>query len=374
MRIAVPAFITMVALAPQSLCADVVHRRAGMPSVEGRIVKFDDAGITVDRKLPQAEFIRWDFVRDFQIDRVEPGLAPYREIAANLWRARTRLERQDFAMAEPIFERLFQRYRGQTHETSLVVAEGLLRCRLMRGANDAAVIPALEAIRMRRALNSTAPIFAGLPPLFDEVTSLCTQLPPAWVVTAALVQLERELAVYNAGTDTTVASMATLYLKAVRHHIGTRQDEQQRTLAADHPGVAYLVLIVDVFDPAPYKREAARDWLLRNVADAPPWQAAWSCYFAGQSRLAETESAQHDGGMVNLACVPARYGEAQSFLAGLAIARLAEACDALGESAAAASLRTELQVRFPAHPVLATFKRSVAGATARPFSVEKESL
>ena len=361
-------------LTHQSLRADVVHRRAGMPAIQGRIVKFDDAGVTIDRGASQPEFVRWDFVRDFQVDRAEPGLAPYREISVSLWRARTRLERNDFALAEPIFERLFQHYRGQSNEASLLVAEGLLRCRLIRGANEAAVLPALEAIRMRRTIKPASPIFAGLPQVFDDVTSLCSQLPPVWVVSSELVQLERELSVYNAGIDTTVASLATLYLKAVRHQIGAGQDEQQRTLAADHPGVAYLTLIMELHDPAPARRAAACDALLRDSPNAPPWQAAWNAYFIGVSRLAETDATPHDAGLVNLATVPARYGEAQPYLAGLAIARLAEACEIAGEAAAAGSLRNELLVRFPTHPVLATMKRSVAILNARPLSAVKESL
>jgi hypothetical protein len=367
-------FVSVISGHAIESAADVVHRRAGMPSVEGRISKFDDAGVTVERGLPQPEFIRWDFVRDIQIDRAEPGLAPYREIAANLWRARTRLERLDAALAEPIFERLFQRYRGQSHETALIVAEGLLRCRLMRGGNDAAVIPALETIRIRRAIKSAGHAFAGLPAIFDEQTSLCIELPPVWVMSTGLAPLERELSTYNAGTDTTVAALANLYLKALRHQIGARQDENQRALAADHPGVTYLAAVVDLHHPDPQMRAASREFMLRDVNAAPPWQAAWARYFAGDSLLAEADTALHDAGMVNLAYLPARYGEAQPYLTGLALARLAEQCDSAGESAAAKSLRNELLVRFPHHPALATVKKTAANVTGHSFAVQKESL
>lgn len=336
---------------PRRLClADVIHRRIGMASVEGRIVKFDDAGVTVERGLPQPEFIRWDHVRDFVIDRPEPGLEPYREIAANLWRARTRLERHDAVLAEPLFERLFDRYRGQTHETALLVAEGLLRCRLLRGANDAAVIPALETMRIRRAIQTALPIFSGLAPIFDEQTSLCVELPPAWVVSTNLIHLERDLPAYNAGTDTVVASIANLYLKALRQQIGARQQEQ-RTLAAEHPGVAFLSSLLDANDADDQTRAAARQALLAAVDAAPAWQAAWSRYVIGVSFLAESDSTHHDAGMVNLAYLPARYGEAQPYLTGLALARMADACETAGETAAANSLRNELLARFPHHPV-----------------------
>jgi hypothetical protein len=366
------AFIILVVAIAQNASADVVHRRAGMPSVEGRITKFDDAGITVDRRMPEPEFIRWDFVREIEIDRTEPGLQPYREVAANLWRARTRLERQDAALAEPIFERLFQRYRGQTSETALLVAEGLLRCRLMRGANDAAVIAALETIRMRRAIKPASQSFAGLAPIWDEQTSLCVELPPVWVMSNSLVQLERELAAYNAGNDTTVAAMANLYLKAVRYQIGVRQDSDQRTLSAEHPGVALLSGIVELHNPEPQRRAAAREILLRDLHAVPAWQAAWACYFTGASLLAESDPAQHDAGMVNLAYLPARYGDSQSYLAGMAMANLADACDAEGESAAAASLRNELFARFPQHPALSTTKRAAVNSNVTSRTAEKE--
>src|ERR1043165_1581706 len=176
-----------------SFAADVVHQRGGAASLEGRIVTIDDAGVTIQRDFPQPDFIRWDLVRDVVMEHRDPALEKYREDAANLWRARTRLERHDEAMAEPLFEQLFGKYRARTHETALLVAEGLLRCRLARGANESAVIPALETARLRRALPNASKVFSTLPAVLEPRTSLCPWLPPAWVVSPVLTKMEREL-------------------------------------------------------------------------------------------------------------------------------------------------------------------------------------
>ena len=360
-----------------SVGADVVHQRDGLPALEGRIMRVDDAGITLDRNYAEPDFIRWDRVRDVRTDRTDLKLQTYLDEAAKLWRARTRLERNDAAMAEPLLESLFQRYRGQSNDTALLVAEGLLRCRLARGAQDLAVIPALEIARLRTVVKGSGTAFPTLPSVFDDRTFLCTQLPPVWLSdTTSLVKLERELAAYESGTNTIVASLAAMYLHAVRHQIGMRVDEEQRVLAADHPGVMFLRSIVDAGSSDAMRRNAARLALARELPSLPEWAQAWSSYFIGMSLMAEPGVGRQEQGLVNLSYIPARFAAVQPYLAGVALAKLADACDAWGDASAASSLRTELATRYPRHPALASLRTPASSsqpATAPQAPVEVNS-
>lgn len=352
---------------------DVVHRRGDLPAIEGRIVQIDDGGLTVDVGAGDPQFVRWDLVRDVVTDEPNSIVDRYREDAENLWRARSRLERNDAALAEPLFERLFEKYRGQTNETAIVVAEGLLRCRLARGAHDAAVIPALETARLHRAIRHAPSAYASLSPVMDERTSLCTFLPPAWVTTPMLIKVERDLGAYNAGTDTVVAAFAVLYRRAAQQQLAIRVDESERVLAADHAGVALLRMMVELGSSDPARRTTMRAAALRGTASAPNWMQAWTYYFVGLSLMQESDPAQHNRGLVTLAYLPARFGVVQPHLTGLALAKIAEACDASGQLDAASSLRIELATRFPHHPVLASIKRKPAHIHDRNVELSKES-
>ena len=176
MRIAL-YFVLVIAASAR---ADLVERRGSEPPVEGKITRIDDAGVTVRSDLGAFHFVPWDRVRHVEAKEQDPLLARRMETATRLWRARSRVERHDTTLAEPILERLFERYHGQTHETALVVAEGLLRCRLAPGDHVRAVLPALETARLRRA-DVTTDSYANLTAVIDESTSLCPLLAPAWL-------------------------------------------------------------------------------------------------------------------------------------------------------------------------------------------------
>jgi hypothetical protein len=85
----------------------------------------------------------------------------------------------------------------------------------------------------------------------------------------------------------------------------------------------------------------------------------------------ESDSAQATRGLVYLSYLPSRFGDSQPFLAGWSLAKLADWCDATGESAAAASLRHELMTRFPLYSSSAR-QRVPAGAVSH-FQSFKET-
>ncbi len=90
--------------------------------------------------------IGWDRVREVT-GPLATEASKFTSTAEKAWRARARLERGDWVAAEPLFEELFSEYRTRTGPTALTVAGGLVRCRLMRGAQTAAVEPWIAWLR-----------------------------------------------------------------------------------------------------------------------------------------------------------------------------------------------------------------------------------
>jgi hypothetical protein len=356
---------------PTDRPSDVVIRRDGLEPLVGQIISVEDAGVTI-RTLPAggrvgtSQLLPWDRVREVRQRLPHPNLEEYLAMAEQLWRARSRLERNDAALAEGLFEQLFERFRGQAHETALIVAEGLLRCRLERGANELAVLPALEVVRLRRAGLETDR-FRMLVPIFDADYDLCPTLPPAWMDVRTtqtstmnssggshlLIRLDRELARYEAHDDEVVAAIAVLYQHALRnlHDVGQESGRVPADVRAAqrHAGVRLLRDIVTLTEreaAASDRRRAAETRLQRQIDDGHPWIEAWVRYFEGVSLLAGDE-ADGDRGVAVLAHLPARFDRSQPYLTNLALQRMAAHLEARGRTEQAASMRAELARRFP---------------------------
>jgi hypothetical protein len=271
-------------------------------------------------------------------------------IAEDLWRARSRVERHDTNLAEPLLHRLFfERYVGQTSETALVVAEGLLRCLLARQEHALAIIPALEVARLRRA-NIATESYSRLPPIYDPALALCPDLAPAWVPGRSVDRLSRELADYDAKGDSVVAAISMLYRAAAMQVSGQPADVPAIASLPAHPGVALLHHMVQC---APGRGEASVDAvqsLVARLSELPEWGQAWARYRLGVTMLAADDRATQDAGLVQLLHVPAQYGRRQPYLAGLALSRTALELSNRGETSAAAALLSELARAYPDHP------------------------
>jgi hypothetical protein len=334
--------------------ADVVERRGAAPGIEGEITAIDDAGVTVRSPLGAMHLIAWDRVRRLETDFEDPTLARRMETAVDLWRARSRVERNDTMLAEPLLERLFERYRGQTHETALVVAEGLLRCRIARADHVLAVVPALEVARLRRA-GVTTETYSALPPVFDSTHGLCTVLAPVWLPSPLLGSLAHDLASYEAGAgegeDDVVSALARLYRQAVLEALERGGGGPALEVTSDHPGVALLGLLNGCSDADPDRRRSAREKLTRMIPSLPGWAEAWARFCIGRSLVAEGAIANKQQGAVSLIHLPARFGRSQAFLAGLALAHASWALEQAGASGDAADLLAELGKSYPRHPL-----------------------
>lgn len=331
----------------------VVHLRDGRPSQTWPIVTMDDAGVTVRLANGDLQVIPWDLVRDLEPDASDPQLAAKLEGARELWRARVRLQRNDPSLAEPIFERLFERYRGQSNECALIVAEGLLRCRLARGAQEMAVIPFLEMIRLRRA-GLTTDRYDDLIVIYDPEFGLCPQLAPAWVNRETLEKVQRDLDAYDSPDDDVLRALVEAYHKSIQAALQGPAvlAEADWPQWPNHDGIDLLEDLLGTMAPEKDRRTSSRIRLLRRIPQVPPWTEAWIRHRVGMSLLTEPDEPSRQKGLVSLAHLPARFGRVTPYLTALGIARMARELEAEGRPEEAAILRAELERRFPGHPIL----------------------
>ncbi|MCA9285605.1 MAG: hypothetical protein KDA22_10335, partial [Phycisphaerales bacterium] len=290
-----------LALASSLACAGparaqeiVVERRGGAPPIAGRLRSADEDALRLVTESGAEYALRWDVVRTVtpSTETLERLLGP----AESLWRARTRIERDDTELAEPILAELFEVYRGRTSETALVVTEGLLRCRVARGDAVGAIIPALEAARLR-ALGVATDAFASMPPALDPTTLLCPQAPPVLPQGPALERLQHELETWQP-SEPSVAAMADLY----RHAVEVAADgalEVHEDLpplpaaAANAPsagsgvGWAGVRLLRQLLAAAAGDAPSAAN--LRRLVGGGDWRAAWASFFIGAAAMPSSE-------------------------------------------------------------------------------------
>lgn len=331
----------------QGIWADTVYQRGRIPPIHGRI-SFDDAGVSVVTELGATHFIPWDRVENVDCEQPGQKLKSRLALATDLWRARSRVQRNDTTLAEPLFERLFEQYRGQTHETALVVAEGLLRCRLARGDNVLAVIPALETARLKRA-DVITDTYSMLLPVMDDKLSLCPQLAPTWLESPLLKKLVHDLGEFDSQGDEVIAAIAVLYKQALQQTLGEPQTQVDNL--PNHEGVGFLDLLVSCLDEETEKRNSVRERLYRKITNEQHWTNAWSHMMIGLSLISEDGQGRQQQGVVNLLHVPARFVRSQPYLAGLALFSASKAMSILGDFEAADALNVELRLTLPNHPV-----------------------
>jgi hypothetical protein len=347
--------------------ADIVLRRGSAPPLQGDVVSITDDGVRIRTLLGAEQVVPWDRVREVQSSRTPSNLGEQMQRAESLWRARSRVERGDTELAEPLLERLFQGTRGKTGETALVVAEGLLRCRLARGEQVGALLPWLEVVRLRRTGVATLS-YSTLPAILDEATLLAPALPPVLPAGAALERLRLELEAYGSslasGADPTagdpvVRALAQAYAAALV--VGSdgevapiaelpQPPEGESRSVRDDPAVALLRLLLETAVAEPDARRAARQ-RLATLELASPWQSAWRHFFLGASLLRDADPVSRRRGTIELLHLPARSSFPLAWLSGVALRLAADELDRQGEASDAALLRRELETLHPHHPL-----------------------
>jgi hypothetical protein len=347
LRLAAVALLLGASLA--SAQGDELVLRAFEQPPPGEAMGVGPQGVQVRSSQGDVVIVGWDRVLRPPSALLEAA-EPFERLASESWRGRARIERGDLVLAEPVMQGLFERAAAEgpalRGPTGLVVAEGLLRCRLARGASASAIEPWLvwlDASVVRQPRTTFAhrrwALEAGLPEVIDPATELCPLLPPMWLPTPSL-QLVLQLKPVEGERDK-AAAMRALYQAAAGHELGQRVDELPpvpREAAAElvRDIVAARVLDASGRTTARARLEAA----LPNAAS--PWLAAWIRAAIGRSLVLEESRESRLRGVAQLLRVHVVHREHAPALADVALAEAAATLADLNHREPARALAREL--------------------------------
>lgn len=265
---------------------------------------------------------------------------PYLETGEMLWRARSRMARGDLRAAEPLFERVYAQMRDRVDKPSAIAAEGLLRCRLHRGAQTSAVEPWFTLLARVASHGSSEP---GLFPteIVDRGTGLVPSLPPIWLPSPPLESLADRDAHPAIPPGSRTAKLRDWYIHSARSELG-RQTTPPQSDQADF-AISLVSDIVQARAGDANERSMARNRLERRTVRAEQrWVRAWALAGLGRSLLQEAEEDDRLLGVARLLQIPAEYAEDHPYLAAVALAESAVAMAIMGYSEQAETLRREL--------------------------------
>ncbi len=337
----------------------------------GDVVAVTADGVTVRGEAMGDTIIGWDRIRSVggeHADEAEPFLG----VAERLWRARVRIERGDIFSAEPLLEEPFEFYEGRGGPTAAMVAEALLRARLRRGAQIAAVRPwiALLSAREQQASGPAQAhgdwsMQAGLGEVIDSTTGLAPALPPVWFDWPSVVSFASAEGLSRPSDSALsgAAALRALYVHAARFESGWK--DEFPSVDASSRAVAITLEIVRARTGTPAQRDAART-KIRTALNSPmePWLEAWYRVGLGRSLAMEDDDEMRLLAVSELLVVPARLASAHPYLAGMALADASLILRDLGLTTGADTLRDELTLLYPDHPAV-TWYRLQEGSKAR---------
>lgn len=325
--------IAALALAMAASAGAQVTLRGGA-RIDAEVVAVNGEGVWTSS--PDRRLLTWDIVRSVDGPlRAEAQL--FEGIADDAWRARTRLERGDALLAEPLFERVLRQTEDGGGATALLAAEGLLRCRVWRASQRDAVEAWLRALELReRGAELPAHSFAsGL-----DGSGLAPALPPVWDrESAASVEPFEGV---GEGASARVRALRRLYEHAQRRDRleGGPVPEVEEALRND-PAVALVLTMALAQSPDGAERERGRAELLRGIEREPGgWREGWRRAALGRSLIAEEDPATRRQGVLHLLRIPAS-GLGSGPLERIALREAADELERQGELDAAAVLRLE---------------------------------
>lgn len=349
-----------------TLPISTITLRGNEPSPAYEVRGMSDAGVKVRTSTIPERTIAWD-----RVEKIEGPLAGeakgYMPTADAAWRARARLERGDAASAETIYEDLFKAYAGRDGPTAAAIAEGLMRCRLRRGAQAAAVGAWLAWVEAAAPLQDyVSDVNARNIPesaiFIDPATGLVPALPPMWVNTPAtqafargdLLPKDAKTGAPTLASDSPAGQLAALYRRSALFESGQKLPELDESLKnPSHPGVVFASHIVIARTGESADRQAARAALKAMlVATTPAWQEAWIRVAIGRSLLRESTTDEQLMGIAEMLHLPARLSRINPYLTGISLAESAVGVLRHGDTNGAIKLRQILVDRFPSHPAL----------------------
>lgn len=304
-----------------------------------------------------------------RVERVEgeesSAFAGLRPLARDVWRGVSRLERGDAAGAEPLLERAAERLAGGRGPTSRVVAEGLVRCRLSRGAVGAATESWLWWVtcggpRGERAI-MLSPLASGQTALVPELPPIFSRFDPdetRWAVT--------EPRGLSADLSSEAQRLSRWYRAAASWAAGeTAELSEVASAPAETEAIAIVRDVVLAQAGGLDERAAARRRIRARLGGgrAEPWVEAWCRIAAGRSLIVDGESEGDREavmlGVAELLHLPARLGGIDDRLTRMACADAAAALRRQGDADGADA-------------VLDALSGIVAGATAAERSEQDQ--
>ena len=322
------------------LNAEVVHLRDGAAPVDAVRVAFVPGGLEAVTSAGETRRFALDQVARID-DMTDPILIDQwkqrQDLARDVWRARSRVQRGDPELALALFQRHFtpRTSDDRTHEFALIIAEGLLRCLLESGETEAILPAALETTRLRRA-GVTTDRYDALPPVIDERFWLLPKLPPIATSASSLDRLPDELRHWQIDSDPVVSRLAELYASMARRSV--------RSSGSPDLGVNLMESILGTRSVDNRVRQDALRTLdeLSALDDAPEFIAAWRAWFDATSRLAADEVGT-DPVVLSLLELPAVFQGSYPVLARRAVELAARVLSADGRDEESATLRRFLQ-------------------------------
>ncbi|GAB5495329.1 MAG: hypothetical protein Phyf2KO_04090 [Phycisphaerales bacterium] len=340
----------MKCLVAAVLLCTVSTRASSEPGVvvlrNGIIVNADDVTVTDQAVTVLAgnreSVYGWHDVADVESQGQE-GIASHLQSAEEAWRGVSRLKKGDRVAAEPALETAFLAKGRSIGPTAATVSEGLLVCRLSRGAQALAVEPYLYVL-----LNASEPQFSES---IDQTYDLCVSLPPIWGTRSGLSAMVSALSAedYSAWSNNDrVLQLAQLYAAAAVHEISGRVVVPN--IQPSDEGVRVIHEIVLSQAGSASERSAARDNLSSRLNQNPPdWLCAWIHAAIGTSLLVEADDSANRLGIVQLLHVPAKYGDSQPYLSGVCLSRAALKLDEMGRRTEARLLAQTFNKHYEFH-------------------------
>lgn len=340
-------------------CAVVgqIELRAHEEAPSGVVVGVEQQGVLLAPGAGAAPsyLIGWDRVLD--VGGVHaPEAEAYADDAMTAWRARTRLERGDAVSAEPMFEALFEQYAGQAGPTSVVVCEGLLRCRLRRGAHVGALESWMALLQARQQGGPAGPVWIGdtwseeasLGPVLDE-SGLVPALPPIWLAWPSVTSLAAHG--HDDSLTDRAGALSRMYVHAARFEAG--EIGEIEIMVDQHWSVQLVQDIVIARTGDAMARRVARERLRRLIdQDVDSWVEAWCRAGIGRSLVLEASKEDRLRGVLELLHLPARFRRTQPYLCGLVLGECVVVLHEAGDEASASILARELTQGYLGHPVL----------------------
>jgi len=287
----------------------------------------------------------WHEVRSIG-GQASPTAAEYLADADKAWRGLSRLERGDRVAAEPLLESVFAKLAGHTGPTAAAVSEGLLSCRVARGAQALAIEPYLTLVLNNPVLVSSD--------LLDEQTALFPSLPPIWGNEAGLASAVTSVAWDDFAkweTRGRARQLAELYTAAALYEISGQSALPSITPVDEGVKLVHEMVVARLGNERE-RAESRRVLAARLDGDLPDWQSAWIHASVGLSLLAEGDDHESRLGIVQLLYVPAQYAQSQPYLAGVCLAKASVRLAEMGRSDAAVLLAGELARDYSRHASL----------------------